>query len=231
MKTIDLTKLHNAEHLALMTELQHLISDSKLPPFEELKKTFIDLVAKEEAQKQIVKSQYTENLADLDKKRYELYRGMVLRIQSELYFPKEERQKSARKIQIVLDTYGKVSLSNYEKETIELQNLIIDLKASAFAKDIRTTGILEWIAELERANNEFHTVYTMRRDEYASKVSYDMKSIRRDLDIAFKRLREITTAMKILQPSEELNVLINKANVTINKWRDIIAQRNSKKND
>lgn len=226
METIRLHNLHNAEHLALMKELHKLMVEAELEPLNGLKTQFATWVTKaEDAQKQIIKSEHTENIAHLDLKRDNLYRGLALRVQSESYHPNTDRHNGARKVQIVLDTYGNIITSNYEKQTIEMQNLIADLKSADYTDAVTAIGLGEWVTALESANNEFHTLYTVRRDEYAGKESFNLKEIRKELDDLYKQLREMTAALKILQPSDKLNILISKANVNIVRWKDILAQR------
>ncbi|WP_372473387.1 DUF6261 family protein [Capnocytophaga sp. ARDL2] len=230
MNTLELKRLHNAEHLALMTEMLHLVEESAIAQLNDVKADFTKFVElSEEAQKQITKSKYTKELGILDEERDHLYRGMMHRVQSEMLHPDINRRKSAEKVKIVFDAYGRIISSNYEKQTVELQNLILDLRAPNFVQDAKAIGLREWIDALATANENFHTLYLQRRDEYASRESYNMKDIRKALDDVFKKLRDVTAALAILQPSDELETLVRKANVSISKWRDTIAQRSGRR--
>lgn len=226
MKTIDLHSLQNAEHLALMRDLLAVLKEANIEALIPLKEKFVQQVDLEEsAQKQITKSGYTATLVELDQSRDEIFRGLVLRVQSELLTQDENRRKSAQQIKIVIDTYGNFTQHNLQKETIEIENLLQDLKSERYTSLSTDIGLNDWIGWLEEANNKFETTYTSRRDEYANRPDLNLKSIRNQSDILFKELCKMTAALEVLQPSESLHELISKADTSISKWRDILSQR------
>lgn len=230
MKQIDLTKLQNAEHYALMSDIANLLSEANIEALNDLKQALDSKVLLEElAQKQIRKSEHTETLIELDQKRNNLYRGLVLRIQSEELSYLQDRKTAAQKLLVVVTTYGNLATQNYQKETAELQNFLTDLKSDIYQESVTKLGIQEWVNWLEAANNEFAQTYTERRDEYASKPNYDLRLIRKESDALFKKIQQTADALDILQPSASLKVFISKAEASITKWRDLIAQRNGKK--
>lgn len=230
MKKVDLTKLQNAEHLALMSDILALLTEANIQPFEELKTLLQTGVAQAEAgQVQIRKSEHTEELVKLDDHRDMLYRGLVLRVQSEQCSEVEDLRKAAQKVALVVDTYGNFTKHNYQKETMEIQNFLADLKSEEYLPFVKKIGVEQWATWLENANNKFHKAYTDRRDEYAAQPSFDMKNIRKELDETFKKICQTADALAILQPSEALNTFIAKAEASITKWNEIIAQRRKKK--
>ena len=126
MKKIDLTKLHNTEHLALMTDVLKLLKEANIDALTPLKTEFEKQVkASEEAQKQVRKSEHTSDLVSLDEKRDRIYRGLVLRLQSEELAEVEERRAAAKKVSLVINTYGNFTKFNYRKETAEIYNCLL----------------------------------------------------------------------------------------------------------
>lgn len=232
MKTIHLSRLQNAEHLALMTDFLTLLNEANIIALANLKTQLSEGVQKAEAaQMQIRKNEHTEGLVSLDEKRDKLYRGLVLRVQSEELSKLEEHQQAAKKVLLVINTYGNFVQHNYQKETTEIQNFVADLKSAEYLPSVKKIGLEEWVNWLEDANTAFSNRYTERRDEYAAQPVYDLKNIRKDLDILFKKIQETVEALEILQPSEEVATLTAKANASITKWKDILAQRQGKKSD
>lgn len=142
MKKIDLTKLQNTEHLALMTDVLKLLKEANIEVLTTLKTTFEKQVkASEEVQKQIRKSEHTKDLANLDEKRDRIYRGiMVLRLQSEELSEVEERRTAAKKVALAVSTYGNFTKFNYRKETAEIHNLISDLNSDEYRPAIQKVG-------------------------------------------------------------------------------------------
>ncbi len=229
MKNIYLSRLQNAEHLAFMTDIVTLLEEVDIDVLAEPKTQLSVSVTNEElAQKEILKSEHTQELAELDTKRDNFYRGLTYRIKAERYSKLEANRKSTEKIMIVLNTYGTVTSSNYQKETTEVQNIIADLKSATYAQDVTRTGLTEWINWWEEANNEFNQTYISRRDAYASRPDYNLKSIRQESDTLFKKIQQIVDALQVLQPSEQLNIFVTKANTSIDKWKETLALRKNR---
>lgn len=228
MKRIDLSRLQNAEHLALMKDLLELLKEASISVLAELKARLeIAIQQADLAQVQIRKSEHTVKLSILDKERDNIYRGLLLRVQSEAYSPSIDMKKAAEKVGIVVKTYGNFTTSNYQKETIEIQNFVADLKSEEYFPSVQKIGLEQWVEWLESANNAFNTLYTERRDEYAKQPSYNLKTIRKELDETFRKIAQTTEALEVLQPSEALTTLVAKVNVSIDKWKEILAQRKS----
>lgn len=231
MKRLELTKLQNAEHFALMTDVVNLLKETNIPQLGEVKNKIEALVADEDAaQQQIRKSEHTETLISLDEKRDKLYRGMVLRLQSEQLSPDEAKAAAANKLMIIVNTYGNFTAHNYQKETAEIYNLVQDLKAENISENVEATGVKDWLLWLETANSNFNNLFTNRRDEYAAQPVYDLKNIRKDLDAQFRKLQHTMEALQILNPSDALTVLTSKLETSIQKWKDIMAQRSGNNN-
>lgn len=230
MKKIDLKTLHNAEHFALMSDFSVLLTEANLAPMAELKTALEKGLAQEDAaQLQIRKSEHTAELISLDDKRDSLYRGLVLRVQSEAYNPTEDIRKSAEKLAILVGTYGNFTKHNYQKETTEIQNLVADFKSAEYLPLVQKIGLEQWVEWLETANNAFHKTYTDRRDEYANAPTFDLKNIRKEQDEIFRKICQTADALAILQPSEALKTFIAKAEASITKWNEVLAQRSGRK--
>ena len=229
MKQIHLSRLQNAEHLALINDLYSLLNQANIEALDALKNQLKKGIDQAEAgQLQIRKNEHTQALVSLDDKRDNMYRGLVLRVQSEEFSLTEEVQKAAQKVALVIKTYGNFTLYNYQKETTVIQNFVADLKSSDYLPAVQKIGLEQWVNWLETANNEFHALYTQRRDEYAGQTSYDMKNIRKEIDDTFRKIMQTIDALAILQPSEALATLIAKTNTSIDQWNDTLAQRSGK---
>lgn len=230
MKTIKLSNLQNAEHLALMNDLHLLLTEAKIEALNSLKTELKTGTDKADAGVlQVKKNEHTQELAILDDKRDAIYRGLVLRVQSEEYSLTEDVRKAAQKVALVVKTYGNFTAHNYQKETTEIQNFVADLKSEEYRSAAEMIGVTQWVNWLETANNAFHTLYTQRRDDYAGKTAYDMKNIRKELDETFRKIIQTIEALAILQPSEALNTLMAKINASITHWQNVLAVRSGKK--
>lgn len=229
MKKLDLSRLQNAEHLALMNDLYSLLSEANIEALNPLKAQLKQGTDRSEAgQLQIRKNEHTEALASLDNRRDNIYRGLVLRVQSQEFSLTEEVRKHAQKVALVVNTYGNFTAHNYQKETTEIQNFIADLKSADYLPAVQGIGLEQWVNWLETANQEFHALYTERRDDYAGQTAYDMKNIRKELDDTYRKIIQTIEALAILQPSEALKTLTAKLNTSLTHWQNVLAQRGGK---
>ncbi len=226
MKTLNLIRLQNAEHLAFMSDLLALLKEANIELLAPLTNQFTSQVELEAmAQKEITKSSYTAKLNELDQKRDNIFRGLTLCVQAELFSEDQDQKKAANEIQIVLQTYGNFTKHNFQKETTEIENLLNDLKSEKYTAFANSIGLGKWIGWLENANNQFQAIYTSRRDEYAERPDLNLRVIRKDSDTLFKELRKITDALGVLQPSESLTQLVAKADISIEQWRETLNKR------
>ncbi len=229
MKSLLTTRLQNAEHLAFMNDLLLLLNETKFPELNELTIKLAEGVKDEKlSQKEIKKSEYTEQLIKLDELRDTIYQGLVFRLKSELCSLNENVKTAAQKIKLVTDTYGNFVNYNYQKETAEIQNFIEELQLAQYSDAITLTGLSEWVGWLDNINKEFLEAYTARRDEYASRLKLNTRDIRISNDLIFKEMKKIISAMEILQPSDELTLFISKIDTSIDKWNNILNQRHAK---
>ncbi len=231
MKKIYLQKLQNAEHLAFMSDVAALLQAVGNTFFDKEKEQLMQSVTNEElANKEIRKSEHTSSLSELDTVRDNFYRGLLYRVKSEVFSKEKEVCRAAEKVMLVVDTYGNFTKHNYQKETTEIQNFITDLKSEEYSGAAEKIGLTQWVTWLDEANKEFHKVYALRRDEYASRPVYDLKNIRKESDEIFKNIQKKADALLILQPSEELTTFVAKVETSIEKWKEVLAQRKGKKN-
>lgn len=222
MNKFGLKKLKNAEHLLFMQQILALVTEANHPKINPLIEEFKTLVAKsEEGQKQIRKSEHTQTLVSLDKKRDEMYSGLHFRVESEERCPVEERKEAGKLLRIVLKAYGNPTKLNFIEETSVIKNLITELKQSKYSDAISKTGLSEWISWLETANNEFLATHEQRRNDEAGQVSVDLKTLRKDADLFYQKITTRISALLELEPTETLQTLVGKINATIEKYRMI----------
>ncbi len=226
MKTLNLNNLQNAEHLSFIGNLLELLNEANIPSLSELQNKLAKQVSLEAAaQKEVIKSNKTNNLRILDKNRDDILRGLILRVKSEVLTPNIERKEAAKIIKIVINKYGNFGSHNYQSQTVEIKGLVRKLRTEKYIQAVTTIGLTEWLDWLEQENYKFEEVYIARRNEYAKRPKYNLKKIRKETDLVFKDIRKIINALQLFQPSEQLTILIAKANVTINHWREILNKR------
>jgi len=181
--------------------------------------------AQDVAFKRIVKSDYTEQLADLDSKRDAHTLGMFGIIDSCLNHFSEEVVPCARRVKIVVDTYGGKGIvrKSYNEQTATTTNLIQDLKSDQYKNDVAMLRIKDWLDELERINNELEALVKTRHDEKAAKTALVLKEERAKTDGAFRAISKRINALVEVEGTEkyaayirDVNLIIDRYEVTVN---------------
>lgn len=230
MKTLALSRLQNAEHLAFLHDVMNLLAEASIPELEALRTKMLPEVAREDAaQKEILKSEHTAKIETLDYERDELFRGFILRLESEQHAKDEARKTAANRLRIVTDTYGNLTKLNLQKETEVMENLLQDLRSSKYLPSITAIACEDWLQWIKEANDSVRDLYTKRRDDFAARPDYDMKDIRKTVDAHFDQLSQRIAALDNLTPTPKLTTLIDKLNVSIQRWNDTLAQRRGKR--
>lgn len=226
MKTFTPKKLQNSEHFAFFTDVLKLLNEANLAPLKNLKdKIAVDLQKEDDAQKQIRKSGHTVQIDELDTHRDEIFRGLVLRLQSEQLSEIASRREAANRLMIVVDTYGNLTKFNLQKETAEIGNLVQDLRSANYQPSMAEISVEDWTDWLDDANNAFDSLYTSRRDDLAAMPDFDMKNIRKTLDDDFAELQKMLSALETLSPTPALAALIAKLDTSTERWKETLAQR------
>lgn len=232
MKKARLKNLQNAEYYALMVDILNLIEESKLEALNPLKTVFKTLVATlDEGLFQIRKSEHTANLSALDIIRDNYFKGLSLRVRSESFSPDKSIREQAYKVQILLDAYKNITRENFRKETELIFNLINELISDDYQSQATNLGLTGWINALRQANEDFATLYNMRRDEQAMTKEINLRAVRKETDEQYRSLIKTIEALNILEPSNALSILIAKHNASITKWNNTLAQRSGKKRE
>lgn len=179
MKTVDLAKLQNAEHLSYDQEVLKLLTEAAQPALEPLRTQLATGTAQDAAQKAIKKSSFTDQLTEKDRARDEVFRGLHLRVQSETYSVDANAKEAAKRLAIVLNTYGNLAAENLQKETTDIESLLQELQGDKYLADANLCGVTQWAMWLQDANNDFQNLYTTRRDDQSAQPVFDMKAIRK----------------------------------------------------
>jgi hypothetical protein len=226
-----LYRLTNDEHFQAIYAIRSLIIlvGAALLKIEKQFAVFAAAFDKEDdAFKKIVKNTLTEDIQVLDHARDDLFRGMADAVKSALRHFNAKVVASARRLQNVLDTYGNVAIKAMNQETSAIYNMLQEFKG-AYAEDVATVCIGDWVIELEKANLAFDALITARDDESAAKSTLVMKECRAKVDAAY---RDIVTRVEAFAVVDENPAIfedfIHRLNIIIKRYNDAVAQRAGK---
>ena len=229
--TLRLSRLRNAEYFQFMTEFKDLFntfspSVMKVAKFFAL---FMTLFEKLDLCLIILqKSGYTELMHIADQKRDSLFSGLVDLVKAALKHFNENVRAAAKRLKIVFDTYGNLAQKPNDEETAGVHNLIQDLEGK-YAADIALIGATAWVEELKASNEEYETLVKNRDTESAEKPEEKVRTVRLELDAAYRDITEVIEALAKLAdtPAEQVrnNAFITQWNATVERYKKRIAQR------
>ncbi|MDR2388816.1 MAG: DUF6261 family protein [Tannerellaceae bacterium] len=130
----------------------------------------------------VQKSPYTKELRNADKKRDNLFRGLLTVVKGSLRQPDQDKAKAAERLAGVLEIYRKsIQQSSYSAESGALNNLLQDLNGP-YAAEITLLNLTDWVTALEQAEQEFKHIFIARHEESVKKPHGELKKIRTQLD-------------------------------------------------
>ena len=234
MKTekIHLVLLRNDEHFQFCTEFRDLLkanNPTALKVAAQFNAFLLLYKQEDEALKKIMKSGFTDDMQDADKRRDVTFRGMVDANRAALNHFSATVLAAAKRLKIVFDTYGNLAAKPLNEETSAIYNLLQELKGN-YAADVATVKLGDWVTELEANNKAFDTLVKERYDETASRTELILRGVRKQVDAAYRSVIERIDAFAVVEDNPEaFATFIRKWNVVVEKYNNTIAQRQGRK--
>jgi hypothetical protein len=229
MKTnrIDLPHLRNEEHFQFHTEFKASVAKygAKVLNIEEAYTSHETLYGQEMDALQVIrKSATTEQLADADAERDDIFRGMSDALKSNHNHFNADKRTAAARVKVVFGQYGNVARKPYDEETASITKLIAEVKGS-LVNDIATLGLSDWMAELDSRNKAFDTLMKSRYSEEAIKTDLQMKSVRVEIDAVYRSIIERLDALMLINGAATYEPFVRELNARVDRYNNIFAQR------
>ena len=227
IKKVHLVSLRNAEHLQFQTEFKTEV-EKKTATALGIDTQFANYLLKykeeDEALVYIRKSSQTDLLNEADSYRDRIFRGLCDTDRAALNHFKPEKAEAARKVNIVFDTYGNITVEAYDEETAKINSLIKELRDN-HANDLDLLALNEWVDELENANNKFVEIKNERYTEESSKTSLRMKKVRTEIDALYKEIVNRINAQILLNGDTNYKDFVTALNQRIENVKLVLAKR------
>lgn len=224
---LNLNRLRNGEHFQFHTDVKNLVEKfdaNKLSIKDPFEKYLLLYDHEDEVLEKIRKSATTEQIAEADTTRDITLKGLTEAVSTAQKHFKPEVREAARKVQILLNTYGKIADLPYNEETAKIYNLIEEMKKD-YATDIATMKLEDWVQELENNNKQFDTLMNQRYDEQLSKTTTNPREIRSQIDTLYKSMMDIINAYAVISTEAVYNQFIQELNLRIDYYNNTLALR------
>jgi hypothetical protein len=224
---IDLSKLRNAAHNALMEHFKGVVKkytaaklgvDAQFNAFLTVYKAESDFFIVTQ------KSNLSDDVETRDAERDELYRAFVqyIKVLTRHFTP--ATAAAALRIKNVLDAKGDIPILPNNDETAELANVIAELKTT-YAADVTATATADWLAQLQTKNDAFDLVWKDRNTQQAAKIHAQAKVLRTATDAAYKTVVERINSLIIVNGDANYKAFVNEYNEYVDKEKTLLAQR------
>jgi len=221
IERINLSHLRNDAHFQFHTEFRDLVLTHGAaalmikPQFDE----YLLLYEREdEALKKISKSPLTEKIHEADAARDETFSGMAEIVNGMCKHYVKLTSDAAKRIKVVLDTYGNVARKALNEETSAIYNLLEDLKDSKFTADIAACNIGGWATELDTRNKAVEALMKERFNEAGQKSDIVLKDARGYIDKSFNGMADRMNATVLLQGTGIFEPFMRTLNAVIVKY-------------
>lgn len=177
------------------------------------------------AMKYIAKSDETVKITAADVERDNL----IVTIQRQLSvfeFSKDENKRNAYlSLTNLFNVYKGLKNWNYEEESNGIDNLIVDMESEKYSESVELLGMTGFKDELNVANDKFKSLFNGRTQEFASKESFDVKEMRKNIGIVYNDFCNYVLSMSKALNTEQYNQTLNVINVVRKYYADRLASR------
>jgi hypothetical protein len=230
IKEFSLVRLRNEEHFQFFTSFRDLVLVFKATvlKIELLFNLFLAAYANELESLNIVrKNAISDDLIEADDERDNVFRGLCDAVKSGLNHFNADVRAAAKRLQVVLDSYGNLAAKTYDAETGALNSLINDFTGT-YAADVATAGLSGWVTELTAKNKAYDDLKNQRYSDEAAKTILRMKQERVKTDALYRQLVERINALIVVEGEEAYAGFVNELNERIQGYENTIASRRGK---
>ncbi len=228
IKRLDFRSLRNNEHFQCQTEFKILVEeyDPLVLKIQSLYQgSYLPFYALEdEAIFKITKGSYTEARLEADRQRDSAFRGMIYANMAALHHFDTEVVASAKRLQILFDTYGDISRMPLQEEISAVYNLLQELDGD-YNEDMYRVKLEDWKDRLQQNNDAYQVLVKQGYEEEAGRTGPKMKEVRLEVDRVFRQIVERLEALMLIEGESNYIGFVSRLNIQLEHYADILAQR------
>ena len=177
-----------------------------------------------EALDQIIKSQYTARIKELDRQRDSLIRGFTDTVTAALHHFEPDKRQAAQILHDILHHYGNIAHKPLHDETAAIEDLHTELMKQENYVAVTALGLAEWLGTLVQVSRNLAALMLTRIDETAKRPHLRMRSTRKKVDKAFRSILNLLEALVCVNGKDTNRAFLAELNTVMKYYRDILAQ-------
>ena len=192
IKKIGTKKLDNTLHVKYHDAMYDFVVEFDLPKLgipEELKNEWKESIDTErENNLEAQASVNSELLLKKNEERDRLLKYIFGVVRNGLLSPEKEKSDAAMRLNVVMNPYAGIRKESFDRETMQVDGMLIDLKKTENATDVSKLGLSSDITKLETLNKEFDALYSERAKKRADNKLPKTLAVRSRTDAIFERI-------------------------------------------
>jgi hypothetical protein len=165
-------------------------------------------------------SEYTKQLAEVDKKMDRYIIGINASINSGTHHFDENIVKAAEILKMRMKAFHtEIERKSYSQESAAVKILVRDFRTE-YAQQVSILNLNQWIMELESAQTEFENLFIARNTELVERPQERLKEVRKKIDATYRLIIGRIEAYIVLNGTGSLNEFVNEMNREINYFNE-----------
>lgn len=228
INTIDLTKLHTDEVMGYLAQVAEKSSLVTIAGDQEVISAFVQAVKEfEAALKPNIKNSFTQSRKEADEVTDKLWSGMRMYTEAMTYHSNDVVQKTAEKIETIIDKYGRITKMSYKEQYPNLNGLLNELKGLP-ADDIANISLAQWIEPLSNAYDTFMAISADKITEDSEKEVGLVEQTRDAAQDAYSAMVTRINAGASYNGDVPYAEFIDTVNVLVDEYKAHIASRKTR---
>ena len=185
----------------------------------------------DEAYKISHSSEYTQQIADEDTRRDNLYTALKKQVQMYTKFTFDtEKKAAATYLWNIIKKYNVDVNENYSEESVKLQQMLQEMEDDNVAGGhITALGLASLVAQLKTSNEAVRTLLAQRNDERMQKEKAALANARNAADEAYRELvLKLNASAVIEDDTEGIEGVISQVNELIKYYRQYVLPKYGK---
>ncbi|MDR0412537.1 MAG: DUF6261 family protein [Dysgonamonadaceae bacterium] len=164
----------------------------------------------------MVKSFYTEKIADADRRRDRAVVGFNTSVRANLRHFDPEKAEAAKILNIVIKSFrNEIEKKAYKEESSAITIFVGELRGEKYAPMVARLELTDWVEELAAAEDEFRQLFNRRQSEFTARPEGRLRDVRKQLDAVYHNIVKLIMAYTALYGEDDCTKFIRRLNYLI----------------
>ncbi len=180
---------------------------------------------------QVQKSEETEKIGLADAARDKAISAFGLAIKLHATSDDQAEVEASSSLGILFGAFKNIARLNYEAETLAIDKLTAELNSPAYVEKVNYLHMSKYVARMAETNTAFKNLFGGRMVTMATTESFDMKTIRAEIQNLYNDFTNYVLAMAKATDNPLFEDALNRLNIARKYYADQLARRTAPKTE